>query len=72
MMDNPKTRKAVGLKLKAARKKKKMTQAGVAEKSGLNTNYYACIERGEVNPSLEKLQAIIKTLGVKSSTILPF
>jgi len=71
-MDNPKTRKEVGLKLKSARRKKKMTQADVAEKAGLNTNYYACIERGEVNPSLEKLQAIIKTLGVKSSTILPF
>jgi len=71
-MDNPKTRKEVGLKLKAARRKKKMTQADVAEKAGLNTNYYACIERGEVNPSLKKLQAIFKTLGVKSSSILPF
>ena len=38
----------------------------------MNTNYYACIERGEVNPSLDKLYAIIKALGVKSSAILPF
>lgn len=71
-MDNPKTRVEVGLKLKAARVRKNLTQAEVAEKAGLNTNYYACIERGEVNPSMEKLQSILKVLGVKSSKVLPF
>jgi len=71
-MDKSKTWKRVGLKLKAARRKKKMTQADVAEKAGLNTNYYACIERGEENPSGKKLESIFKVLGVKSSTILPF
>ncbi len=71
-MDNPKTRKEVGLRLKYARLKKKMTQAEVAEKADLNTNYYACIERGEVNASLEKLESILKVLGIKSSKILPF
>lgn len=71
-MDSPKTRKEVGLKIKVAREKKGMTQAEVAEEAGMNTNYFACIERGEVNPSLDKLYAIIKALGVKSSVILPF
>ncbi len=71
-MDSPKTRKEVGIKIKAAREKKRMTQAEVAEKADMNTNYYACIERGEVNPSLDKLYAIIKALGVKSSAILSF
>ena len=71
-MDNPKTRKEVGLRLKSARIIKKMTQAEVAEKADLNTNYYACIERGEVNASLEKLESILKVLGIKSSIILPF
>jgi len=71
-MDNPRTRQDVGRKLKEARLKKKMTQAEVAKKAYLNTNYYACIERGEVNPSMEKLESIVKVLDVKSSKILPF
>lgn len=71
-MDNPRTRKEIGRKLKAARNMKKMTQVQVAEKAGLNTNYYACIERGEVNASIEMLESILKVLDVKSSKILPF
>lgn len=51
-MGNPKTRKEVERRLKSARIKKKMVQAEVAKKVDLNTNYYACIERGEVNASL--------------------
>lgn len=64
--------KEVGKKLKAAREKKEMTQAEVAEKADMNVNYYARIERGEENPTLELLQRIIKALKVKSSDILPF
>lgn len=71
-MDSPQARKEIGLKLKKARGKKNLTQAQVAEKAGVNTNYYACIERGEVNVSTEKLLKIIEVLGVKSSEILPF
>ncbi len=71
-MDKSQTWEKVGLKLKAARKKKKMTQAEVAEKAGTGTNYYACIERGEENPSGKKLERILKVLGVKSSEVLPF
>ena len=71
-MDNSEKWKKAGLKLKAARKKKNMTQAEVAKKAGLGTNYYACIERGEENPSGNKLESIFKVLGVKSSKILPF
>lgn len=62
----------IGKRLKKARVAKKFTQAQLAEKAGLNTNYYACIERGEVNASLEKLHSLIKVLGVKSSQILPY
>lgn len=35
--------------LKVARKKAKLTQAQVAVKAEIHTNYYARIERGEVN-----------------------
>lgn len=61
-----------GKRIKKIREKLGLTQAQVAKKAGININYFAVIERGEVNPSLEKLEKIAKALGVKSSDILPF
>lgn len=49
-----------------------MTQVEVADKAGIHPNYYARIERGEANPSQEKLFGITKALKVKSSKILPY
>lgn len=68
-MNNPKFRKEVGERIKAARLKSKLTQAEVAKKAGINTNYYSVIERGEVNTTLEKLQKISKALGLDVSDI---
>ncbi len=65
-MDSSKDLKALGQQLKEAREKKKMTQAQVAKKAGMNTNYYAVIERGEINPSYETLKKIAEALGIKS------
>lgn len=67
-----KLREEVGRNLERARKKKGLTQIEVAVEAGLNPSYYGKIERGLVNPSLEKLYKIIKSLGVRSSDILPF
>ena len=58
--------------LKSARIKAKLTQKQLAEKLGLNTNFYARIERGEENPSLETLKKLTKILKIKSSDILSF
>lgn len=66
------TREEIGKNIKKTRLKRKLTQKEVAEKAEINVNYYARIERGEVNPSTEFLEAIAKTLKVKSSDILPF
>lgn len=66
-----KTREEIGRRLKKAREQKNLTQAQVAEKAGLNTNYYACIERGEVNTSVERLLNLVKALKVDCSDILP-
>jgi transcriptional regulator with XRE-family HTH domain len=60
------TRKELGSKLKEARKKVGLTQAEVAEAAEVNTNYYARIERGEENPSFEKLNRIMKVLKMKT------
>lgn len=67
-----KTSKKIAQKLKQVRLQNGMSQAGLAEKAGINSNYYAKIERSEIKPSVEILEKIIKALGVKSSDIFPF
>ena len=57
-------------KIKEARLKKDLKQSEVAEKAGLNKNYYAKVERGESKPSVITLTKILKALGIKSSEIL--
>jgi transcriptional regulator with XRE-family HTH domain len=71
-MDNLKTRKEVGRRIKIARQKTDLTQVEVAEKAGIHVSYYSRIERGEENPSIEILENIAKALKVKSADILPF
>lgn len=65
-MDSQKDLVKLGQRFKEAREKKKMTQAQVAKKAGMNTNYYAVIERGEINPSWETLKKIAEALDIKS------
>lgn len=55
----------IGKKLKNARKEAGLTQLKVADKANISVNYYARIERGEVNPSLETLQDLMKMLKIK-------
>lgn len=62
----------IGKNLREVREAKRLTQADVAQKAGISTNYYARIERGEVAISVEVLEQLIKALGVKSANILPF
>lgn len=57
----------LGKTIKKARQKEKLTQAEVAQKAGIHVNYYAQIERGEVNPSYEILESIAKALKTKFS-----
>jgi len=64
--DFTKIRKNWGDKIRKAREKVRLTQAEVAEKAGINVSYYAQIERGEVNVSVDKIQSIAKVLKIKS------
>jgi transcriptional regulator with XRE-family HTH domain len=68
--NNETTRKKLGDKVRKAREKARLTQAEVAEKAGINSSYYAQIERGEVNLSVDKLQSIAKVLKIKSLDIV--
>lgn len=53
---------ALGKKLKAAREEAGLTQQQVAKQAKTTVTYYAMIERGEANPSYQKLQRILKVL----------
>ena len=67
---NPKTK--VRKTLKSARLKAELTQKDIAKKIGVHVNYYARVERGEEDPSLEVLKKLTKILKIKSSDILQF
>ena len=65
MVNDEQNLKKLGGKLKKARALAGLTQSQVADKAGVNVNYYARIERGEINPSYENLQSITKALNIK-------
>lgn len=64
--EQAKVRKELGEKLRKAREDAKLTQLEVATAAGVHVNFYARMERGEENPSFEKLQSVMKVLGIKS------
>lgn len=53
--------------LKEAREEKGLTQAEVAKEAKVTETFYAMTERGEANPSLAKLNGMLKALGLKIS-----
>ncbi len=63
--------KQLGNKIKEVRKKRGLTQSDVADKADTSANYFAQIERGEVNPSYSMLTVIAKALKVKLSDLIP-
>ena len=64
--------KSVAKKLKAARLARGLTQLEVARRSGITANHYAKIERGEAEPTISTLKALVGGLRIHSSDILPF
>lgn len=68
--EQEKARKELGEKLRQARESAKMTQQEVATTAGVHVNFYARVERGEENPSFDKLRSIMKVLKIKSLDLL--
>jgi transcriptional regulator with XRE-family HTH domain len=66
------TTRKVAKALRSIRLDKGLTQAQVAEKAKINSNYYAKVERGEMKPSVEVYKRIARALKVTSSEIFPF
>lgn len=62
--------KELGLKVKAARKGKGLTQQGLADICHVSTKQIANIERGKMNPSYLILKAIAKVLPLSLDSLL--
>ena len=54
----------LGKVVKMARKRKSLTQQGLAEKINISRNYISDIECGRYIPSVEKLILLADTLGI--------
>ena len=67
-----KTVQDIASKIRQIRLKRNMKQVDVAEKAGLNGNYYARVERGEAIPSAVTLKKIVLALKAKSSDVLDY
>jgi transcriptional regulator with XRE-family HTH domain len=58
------TSKKFAMRLKRLRADRKISQAGLAEKSGVSREYIARLELGRQDPSLGTLQKLAKALKV--------
>lgn len=60
----------VGLKVKEARKKAKLSQAKLAALAGLDNVLISRLERGKHEPTLSTLSRIAEALGVTRASLL--
>lgn len=63
--------KAVGIKIRAERKTRKLSQDALALACGIDRSYMGRIERGEVNITIEKLYVIAGVLKCELTVLLP-
>jgi transcriptional regulator with XRE-family HTH domain len=59
-----------GNRIRELRKKKGLSQEGLALESGLDRSYVGGVERGERNISLENIEKLGRALGVSPSELL--
>jgi transcriptional regulator with XRE-family HTH domain len=56
--------------IRSIRKVRKLSQEGLAVRSGFSVSYVSMMERGQRSPSLEALQAVARALEVTPWTLL--
>ena len=61
---------SIGKRIKAIRKKKKLTQIQLAEKAYISESYIALIELDKRNPSTDVIIRLAEILGVSSDYLL--
>ena len=64
--------KNFGQSVQNLRKQKGLTQEDLAEEVGVDRSYMGFIERGEKNPTLDKVQKIADALDVEASELFYF
>ena len=60
---------ALGLNVRRARERKKLTQEKLAEKAGLDPTYLSGIERGLRNPGIKNVARLAKALGLSTAEL---
>jgi len=70
-MESKRTR-LIGQNLKQARENANLTQLELANKAKIHVNYYARIERGETEASMDTLNNLVNALHIKFSDIINF
>lgn len=63
------THKKLGNRIKTLRKKLGFTQEDLAFKIGVDRSYMGFVERGERNPTLDKLSKLAKSLEINLSQL---
>ena len=61
--------KRLGEKIRKLRKQKGISQETLADKAGIERSYMGAIERGERNPSYDKLVSIARALNVSPAEL---
>lgn len=69
-MSRSKIYQTVGENIRTMRRRARLTQEQLAEKTDLNTNYIGEIERAEKKITLETLERIAKVLEVRISDLM--
>jgi transcriptional regulator with XRE-family HTH domain len=63
-------RRQLGMKVRALRDRRAMTQEVLAQKAGISRGYLARVETGRHEPTLTTLRKLAKALGVPVSELL--
>lgn len=69
-LTNASTLITLGTRIRALRIEKGINQEDLAGRAGIERSYMGAIERGERNPSYDKLVSIAKALGVQVSELV--
>jgi transcriptional regulator with XRE-family HTH domain len=64
--------RALGKRIAELRRLKKLTQSGLAERSGLSPNYIGKVERGEAQATIEALLAIADALKTSPANLFVY
>lgn len=61
--------KELGAKIRKLRKERGISQEDLAHEAGIERSYMGAIERGERNPSYDKLVSVARALGNSASNL---